>query len=145
MTSLTIVDAEAAAQQWAEQDTTINTLTGSRILYSVPIAFPKAAMAAGSAWIVMTLISETFQPGDLGMQQALIQFDCNGPTKLAAANVAIAVQSASRLLTFGRSVTVGTTVIVWAEASQKRWLPDPTLNVPRYIVDVLFALHGAEA
>jgi hypothetical protein len=145
MTSLTLVDAEAAAQAWAEADTTINTLTGSRIFYSVPIAYPKAALAKGDSWILLTLVSETFQSGDLGLQQALIQFDCNGPSKLLAAGVALAVESAARQLTFGHSVTVTPAVIVWAQVSQKRWLPDRTMNIPRYVVDVLFAFHGAEA
>lgn len=148
MTSLTIVDSEATVRNWARAETHITTVVGTRTFLSMPIAYPKAASAE---WIVMNLVSETFQVGDLGMQEALIQFDCysspttKGGTKAKAAAVALAVQTAGRLLSFGAPITVGAAVIAWADPQMMRWLPDPTLNIPRYVVDVLFALHGAEA
>jgi hypothetical protein len=142
MTSLTLVDSEATARDWARAETHINAQVGTSAFFSQPIAFPKTPK---NAWIVMTLVSETFQVGDLGLQLALVQFDCWGKTKATAATVALAVQTAGRQLSFGQPVTVGTAVIAWADATQKRWFPDPTLNTPRYVVDVLFAMHGAEA
>jgi hypothetical protein len=142
VTTLTLVDSEATARNWARSETHITAQVGTRTFFSVPIAYSKAAKAP---WIVMTLVSETFQVGDLGLQEALIQFDCFAADKASAAGVAIAVQTAARQLTFGAPVTVGTAVIAWAEAQTMRWLPDPTLNTPRYVVDVLFAMHGAEA
>ena len=142
MTSLTLVDAEGVVQEWAESDAGIAAATGSRIFFAVPIAYNKTPV---STWIVMTLVSEAHQVGDLGLQEARIQFNCNGKTKLLAATVALAVQSAARQLSFGLPKTVGSAVITWADVSLKRWLPDPTLNTPRYVVDVLFAMHGAEA
>lgn len=142
MTSLTIIDSEKTARDWARAETHISAQVGTAAFFSTPIAFPKTPE---TAWIVMTLVSETFQAGDLGLQLALVQFDCWGKTKATAAAVATAVQTAGRQLSFGQTVTVGSAVITWGDATQKRWLPDPTLNTPRYIVDLLFAMHGAEA
>ena len=149
MTNLTIVDAEAAVRNWARAETNITGQVGTRTFFSTEIAYPKAALATASPWIVMTLISETFQAGDVGMQLALIQFDCRATTKLLAANVATALETAGRLLTFGAPVSVtipsGTARIAWADVRQKRWFVDPTLNIPRYVVDILFAITGPEA
>lgn len=148
-TSLTIVDAEAAVRDWARAETHIAAQVGTKVFFSMPIAYPKAALATLTPWIVMTLVSETFQTGDLGMQLSLVQMDCYGPTKATASAVAVAVETASRLLSFGNPITVtipaGTATIAWADPTLKRWFVDPTLNIPRYIVDVTFALHGPEA
>ena len=80
--------------------------------------------------------------------------NCESPTPIAgnatfAANVATALETAGRLLTFGAPVSVtipsGTARIAWADVRQKRWFVDPTLNIPRYVVDILFAITGPEA
>jgi hypothetical protein len=148
-TSLTIVDAEATVRNWARAETHIVAQVGTKVYFSMPIAFPKAALATLTPWIVMTLVSETFQAGDLGMQLSLVQFDCYGPTKANASSVATSVETAARLLSFGAplSVTIpsGSAQIAWADVDLKRWFVDPTLNIPRYIVDVRFAIHGPEA
>lgn len=150
MTTLTIVDAEATVRNWARAETHITAQVGTRVFFTgTPIAYPKAALNAADPWIVMSLITETFEVGDLGLQLALIQFDCRATTKLIAANVATALETALRLLSFGAPVTVtipsGTATITWADVSNKRWLVDTTLNIPRYIVDGLFAIHGVQA
>ena len=153
MTSLTIVDAEATARNWVRNVAAIEALVSTRVFFSVDVPYSKAAKAE---WIVMTLTSHTFQPGDLGLQLALIQFDCwspppvSGGTKLKAATVALALVTAARQLSFGNPITITnpggpTAVIAWADAQQMRWLPDPQVWAPRYVVDVLFAIHGAEA
>jgi len=54
------------------------------------------------------------------------------------------VQTAGRSFT-GSPVRVGSTTIVAAEVSAKRWLPDPTTGTPRYVVDCLLAVRGDEA
>jgi hypothetical protein len=79
------------------------------------------------------------------MQRPLIQFDCWGRTKLLAAAAAVAVQTAARKLYDGPPQTVGQTVLLTGEATQKRWWPDPVNNTPRYAVDLLLAIHGQEA
>ena len=150
MTTLQIVDAEGTVRNWARAEAHITAQVGTRTFFSTEIAYPKAALTDSTKpWIVMTLVSETFQPGDLGMQMALIQFDVRATTKLIAAGVATALETAARLLSFGAPVTVtipsGTATIAWADVSQKRWFVDPTLNIPRYTVDVMFAIHGPQA
>jgi hypothetical protein len=142
MTSLTIVDTEAVVRDWARTETHINGAVGTKVFFSTPLAYAKAPQ---SSWIVMTLVAESHESGDLGLQKSLIQFDAWGATKALAATAALAVQTAGRQLSYGQPVSVGSAVITWADVSTRRWLPDPTLNTPRYIVDLLFALHGPEA
>jgi len=125
VTNLVIVDAEATVRNWARAETNIVAAVGTRTFFSTEIAYPKAALASNATpWIVMTLISETFQAGDVGMQLALIQFDCRATTKLIAADIATALETAGRLLTFGAPVSVtiptGTARIAWADVRQKR-------------------------
>jgi hypothetical protein len=141
---LTLVDPEKTARDWARADPGISAAVGTKVFFSQPIAFAKAAMMAGTPYIIVTLVSETFQSGDLGMQQPLIQWNCYGSTKAAAAVVALAVQTSVRLLTFGKPTAVGTSVIAWADAAQARWLPDPTINAPRYVLDCRFAIYGPQ-
>lgn len=147
MTTLTLVDTEAVAKAWAKAETHINAAVNSRVFFSTPQSYGKTPAAT---WIVLSLVGETHQAGDLGLQQPLIQFDCwskpvsMGGTKASAAVVALAVQTAARQLSFGQSVTIGQSVISVGDVNQKRWLPDPTTNSPRYVVDVQFAMHGAE-
>jgi hypothetical protein len=142
MTSLTLVDTEATVRTWARTETHINGAVGTRVFFSTPLAYDKAPQ---SSWIVMTLVAESHESGDLGFQKPLIQFDCYGQTKAIAATASLAVQTAARQLSYGQPVTVGSAVISWADVSQRRWLPDPSVNIPRYIVDLLFAIHGLEA
>jgi hypothetical protein len=144
MTSLTIVDSEAVVRTWARTEAHISAAVGTKVFFSTPLAYNKAPQ---STWIVMVLVAESHEAGDLGLQKPLIQFDCFGSTKAIAATTALAVQTAVRLLSYGKPVTVAgeNAVISWADVSLRRWLPDTTINQPRYIVDVLFALHGLEA
>ena len=150
MTVLQLIDPEATARDWARNDAGISAAVGTKIFFSTPIAYAKAAMSntvpfSGAPWIVLTLVSEVFQAGDLGMQLPTIQFNCYAATKSAAATVALAVQTSVRLLTFGKPITLNTSsTIAWADATQARWLPDPTINIPRYILDVRFAMHGPQ-
>lgn len=149
MTSVTLVDTEAVVRTWARAEANITAQVGTRVFLSLPLAYTQAIEAGSplpkTSWIVMTLVAENHESGDLGFQKPLIQFDCYGQTKAIAATTALAVQTAARLISYGAPVTVGTAVISWADVSQRRWLPDPTKNTPRYIVDLLFAIHGAEA
>ena len=122
----------------------IAALNATRVFFSTPLAYSDPAKVP-STWIVLSLVGETHEAGDLGLQQPLIQTDVWGKTKALAAALALAVQTAGRQLSTGQRTTVGTAVIAVGDVSQKRWLPDPTTNTPRYIVDLLFAMYGPEA
>lgn len=142
MTTLTIIDCEATAKTWAESNAAVIAQVADRVFYATPKAYEKTPPFA---WLVLKLIAESHEPDDLGMQRALIQFDAWGRTKLQAANAVIAVQTAARQLYNGPPLTVGQTVIAVGNVSQKRWLPDPTTNTPRYSLDVFFSMRGPEA
>lgn len=149
MTTLTLVDSEATVRDWARTEAHITAVVGTRVFFSTPLAY-RAVIANTNAppvnsYIVLTLISETHQVGDLGLQIAVIQVDAWGKSKALAATAVTAFQTAVRQLSYGKPVSVGQSVISWADVNQKRWQPDPTRNIPRYILDVQFALHGAEA
>ena len=149
MTSLAIVDTEDVVRTWARTETHINAQVGTRVFFSIPLAYTQAIESGSptpkTSWIVMKLVAENHETGDLGFQKPLVQFDCFGQTKAIAATASLAVQTAARQLSYGQPVSVGSAVISWADVSQRRWLPDPTKNTPRYIVDLLFAIHGLEA
>jgi len=139
--SLTLIDSEAAIRTWARSESHITAAVADRVFFATPQTYERTAP---ESWIVLSLVTETHQPGDVGFQRPLIQFTCYGRTKAVAADVALAVQAAGRSFV-GRPVTVGPATIVAAEVSAKRWLPDPTTGTPRYVVDLLLAVRGAEA
>jgi hypothetical protein len=141
VTTLTLVDSEATARTWAKAETHINAAVSGRVFFSTPQSYGKTP---ADSWIVLSLVGETHQAGDLGLQLSLVQFDCWGKTKALAAAAALAVQTAARQISSGQPMTVGSAVITWADLNQRRWLPDPTTNTARYVVDVQFAMHGAE-
>lgn len=141
-TMLTIIDAEATVRTWARAESHIHAVIDDRVFFATPQAYEKSKP---KSWVVMTLISETHEADDLGMQLATIQFDCVGNTKATAASVAIAVQAAGRQLYNGAQAVVGNVVIATGNVTAKRWYPDPVTNTPRYLVDILFSLFGPEA
>ncbi len=144
---LQLVDAEATAKAWLKADPGVIAAVGDRVFYGTPQSYepdPKTGKSREpQSWLVVKLVSETHTTDEAGFQHALVQFDCWGRTKALAAAAALAVQAAGRQLTLGIPVTVGPAVIVSGDVSQRRWLPDPTTNSPRYAVDLLFELRGA--
>jgi hypothetical protein len=146
--TLTVVDSEAVVRDWARAETHIRAIAGTEIWYSTPQKYASdtapngLSAAAPKSWVILSLVSETHEPSDIGMQQALIQFTCYGRTKLLAAQAAIAVQQAGRLLQWGPPVTVNAAVIQSGSVSQRRWFPDRVTNLPRYVVDLLFLIRG---
>lgn len=142
---LTLIDAEATVKTWAKAETHIRGAVSDRVFYATPQEnYDPPPGKSPSAWVNLSLPTETHQADDLGLQLSLVQFDCWGRTKLLAAAAALAVQAAARQLSLGAPVVVGSAVIVFGDVQQKRWLPDPTTNMPRYVVDVLFAIRGPE-
>lgn len=142
MTSLTLVDTEDTIRTWARTEAHISAQVGTKVFLSTPVSYAKAPKGT---WIVMSLVAESHVAGDLGFQKSLVQFNCYGATKAIAATVALAVQTAGRQLSYGQPVTVGSAVISWADVQLRRWMPNPTINLPCYVVDLLFAIHGVEA
>ena len=137
--TLTVIDSEQVVRTWARAEANITAAVTNRSFFATPQTYEKARP---DNWIVMALVSEIHEPSDLGMQQALVQFTCWGKTKLLAASTAIAVQNAGRLLQWGPPVTVGSAVIQSGAVSQRRWMHDPTTNLARYDVDLLFLIRG---
>lgn len=144
--ALTLVDAEAVVKRWAKAETHISGAVSDRVFYGTPQDnYDPPPGRSPPSWVVLTLPSQTFEPDTLGLQRPLVQFDCWGRTKALAAAAALAVQTAAWQLSLGVQVAVGSAVIVTGDVQQARWLPDPTTNLPRYVVDVLFAMRGPEA
>ena len=137
--TLTIVDSEQIIRTWARAEPNINATTSGRVFFATPQSYEKARP---DNWIVMFLVSEIQEPDDLGMQQTLCQFTCWGKTKAIAASTAIAVQNAGRQLQWGPPVQAASAVIQSGSVSQRRWLMDPTTNLARYDVDLLFLIRG---
>lgn len=146
--TLTVVDSEDIVRDWARVEPNITAALNGRVFYATPQSYQSKtaqnglAQNAPSSWAVMSLVSETHDSTDLGMQQALIQFTCYGRTKLLAAAAAIAIQQAGRALQWGPPVTVDAAVIQSGSVGQRTWLPDRTTNLPRYVVDLLFLIRG---
>lgn len=137
--TLTVVDSEQVIRTWARAEANINAAVAGRVFFATPQPYEKSRP---DSWIVMALVSEIHEASDLGMQQALTQFTCWGKTKAVAAAAAIAVQNAGRQLQWGPPVTEGSAVIQTGSVSQRRWLHDPTTNLARYDVDLLFLIRG---
>lgn len=140
MTLVTLVDSEGAAKLWLSGVAGV-TAAAAGVFYATPQAFQDPTKRP-TAWISLSLVSEQETPDDVGLQQALIQVDCWGKTKLLAASAANAVQTAARGLR-ETPVTAGSTAIVTGDWQQRRWLPDPVTNTPRYQVDLLLTMRGA--
>lgn len=145
--TLTIVDSEDIVRTWARAETHISNAVSTRVFFATPQAYEKKdgtglSSAAPDSWVTMPVFSEIQDPSDLGMQQSLVQFTCWGKTKKLAAAAAIAVQQAGRQLEWGPPVTVGSAVIQTGGVSQRRWAHDPTTNLARYDVDLLFLIRG---
>lgn len=146
--TLTIVDTEHVVRDWARLEPNISGAFGTEIWFATPQTYESntnktgLAQAAPKLWVSLSLISETHEASDLGMQQALVQFTCYGRTKLLAAQGAVAVQQAGRQLQWGPPVTVDNAVIQSGSVSQRRWFPDRVTNLPRYAVDLLFLIRG---
>jgi hypothetical protein len=138
---LVLEDAELAVRSWFRSNSTITAAVGANTFFATPKSFEQATPPA---WLVVRLVVETHQPGDVGFQQPLIQVDCWGKTKQLAASAALAVQTVGRSF-LGRPVTVGSTMFVTGDVSSKRWLPDPVTGSSRYIVDLSLTVRGAEA
>ena len=141
-TTTTVVDAEATVRSWARSESHINAVVAARVFFSTPQSY---ATSRPDSWITLSLVSETFEAGDLSLQKPLVQFTCWGKDKATAASVAMAVETAARQLSYGLRATVGSAVILTGDVQQKRWFPDATTNTPRYVVDLLFAMFGPEA
>lgn len=145
--TLTVVDTEQIIRLWARSEANISAAVDGRVFFATPPSYAdtpgsKPFANAPASWIVLSLVSETHEDSDLGMQQPLIQFTIWAKTKAASAAAAIAVQQAGRALQWGPSVTVGAAVIQTGSVSQRRWFPDSTTNLPRYVVDLLFLIRG---
>jgi hypothetical protein len=146
--TLTVVDTEAVVRDWARGETHIHAAVANEVWFSTPQDYQSKTApnglspAAPKSWAILSLVSETHEPSDIGMQQALIQFTCYGRTKLLAAQAAVAVQQAGRGLQWGPPVKVDAAVIQSGSVSQRRWFPDRVTNLPRYVVDLLFLIRG---
>lgn len=139
--TLTVVDSEQIIRAWARAEANISASTSGRVFFATPQPYDVKGGRPDN-WIVMFLVGEVHEPDDLGMQQTLCQFTCWGKTKALAASTAIAVQNAGRQLQWGPPVQAASAVIQSGSVSQRRWLMDPTTNLARYDVDLLFLIRG---
>jgi hypothetical protein len=149
--TLTCVDSEQVVRTWARAETNINAAVSGRVFFGTPqkyadllasLVWPAIPAGLPNSWIVLSLVSEVHEDNDLGMQQPLVQFTVWGTTKAIAAAAAIAVQNAGRQLEWGPPVPVDSAVIQSGSVSQRRWFPDSSTNLPRYVVDLLFTIRG---
>lgn len=147
--TLEAVDSEGVVRTWARAEPNIVAAVNGAVWFSTPQSYqdtpgkPQFANAP-AAWIITSLVSETEDDTDLAMQKALIQFTVWGKTKAVAAAASLAVQNAGKQLQWGPPVTVGPAVIQSAAFSQRRPFADPVTGLPRYVVDLLFTIRGAD-
>lgn len=145
--TLTAVDCEQIVRTWARAEPNITAAVDGAVFFSTPQSYAdtpggKPYANAPASWIVVMLVSETEDETDLQMQKPLIQFTCWGKTKLLAAATSLAVQNAGKQLQWGPPVPAVSAVIQSGSVQQRRWFPDSTTNLPRYVVDLLFFIRG---
>lgn len=148
--TIAAVDTEGAVRTWARTEANITAAVDGAVWFATPQSYADTPgkppfSNAPAAWIVLSLVSEIEEPSDLGMQQPIIQFTCWGKTKALAAATSVAVENAAKQLQWGPPVTVGSAVIQSAAVNHRRLFPDSVTNLPRYVVDLLFTIRGAES
>jgi len=128
-------DTEAVVKTWLLTTSVAPLLLRTTGGYSIYNAMPaKAPNPALVAWQVSGGPRPT---KDIPEQQARMQFDCWGLTRLQAGDIArTLIAELEWLARNGGAIVTG--VYLGAAVTQgMRWLPDPDSDTPRFIVDAL--------
>ena len=81
MSTVTVVDTEAVAREWARSDATITAGIGQETWLGNPQKYGDAAKDRTSSawasvpksWASLSLVSEIHEPSDMQLQQALLK------------------------------------------------------------------------
>jgi hypothetical protein len=132
---ITYADTEAVVKTWLLTTSVAPLLLRSNGGYSIYNAMPaKTPIPALIAWQVS---GGPRTRKDLPEQQARMQFDCWGLSRLQAGDIArTLIAELEWLAQSGGEIVTG--VYLGAAVTQNmRWLPDPDSDTPRFIVDAL--------
>lgn len=139
MTTVTFVDAEAAAKAWARADAAIVAIVGQRVFLGVNnnAEFPQ---------LVVERVGGGPQASEAPLDDALLQFSCWATSRGAAGALAYTVMSQAE------SMTVGTPMGDAAVGKRARSPLGPRYSTSeadqkagrhRYVVDIEFTLTAA--
>jgi len=132
---ITYADTEAVVKTWLLSTSVAPLLLRPDGGYSIYNAMPaKAPIPALIAWQVTggPRVRKEFPE-----QQARIQFDCWGLSRLQAGEIARTLIAELEWLAQGGGVVLSGVYLGVASTQAMRWLPDPDSDTPRYIVDAL--------
>jgi hypothetical protein len=132
---ITYADTEAVVKTWLLSTSVAPLLLRNNGGYSIYNAMPaKSPIPALVAWQVT---GGPITRKDLPEQQARIQFDCWGLTRLQAGDIARTLIAELENLAQGGGDIISGVYLGAAVTQTMRWLPDPDSDTPRYIVDAL--------
>lgn len=128
-------DTETVVKTWLLTTTVAPLLLRPNGGYSIYNAMPaKSPIPALVAWQVT---GGPITRKDLPEQQARIQFDCWGHTRLEAGDIARTLISELESLAQGGGQIISGVYLGAAVTRNMRWMPEPDSDTPRYIVDAL--------